>query len=112
MSGGKDLSQFSRKLLAFPPLIIAAISLPMALRLIPPNRIYGFRTAASLASRDVWYTSNFWAGMTGVALGITGAFLIHTMLKRGPLDVARAVLAGGVAVFVALASLAAGLLTS
>jgi uncharacterized membrane protein len=112
MDGGKDLFPFKRRLLVLPPLLIAAVNLPMALGLIPPNRLYRFRSAATLGSDEAWYSSNFWAGITGVVLGIAGALVVQVMLRRGPLDVGRAVMAGGVAVLVAFASLAAGLLAS
>jgi uncharacterized membrane protein len=50
---------------------LAAISLPLALRLIGPNSLYGFRTPATLADRDLWYSANAFAGR---ALLVAAAF--------------------------------------
>ena len=44
------------------PLLIMAISVPMILGKIPPNRVYGFRTSSTLASPAVWYPANRVAG--------------------------------------------------
>jgi uncharacterized membrane protein len=112
MSGNRDLSAFKKKLLLFPSLLIAAVSLPMAMDLVPPNRVYGFRTAASLASAEVWHESNLWAGRTGVALGLAGAFLTYRMLKNRPVDAVMAASTAAIALFVAIASMTAGMLAS
>lgn len=112
MSSDPDQSAFKKKLLLFPPLLVAAISLPMALGVVPPNRVYGFRTSASLASPEAWHSSNLWAGATGVALGLAGAFLTHRMLKDRPVSAMIAVTAAGIAVSAAVLSMLAGLLAS
>jgi hypothetical protein len=81
MGGDGNLLRFKRRLLASPPLIVAALSLPMALRLVSPNRVYGFRTAASLGSSEIWYRSNFSAGTAGLVFGLAGAILIQPARK-------------------------------
>lgn len=45
-----------------PAALIAILAVPLALRLVPPNRFYGFRTAQTLANRDVWFRVNRVAG--------------------------------------------------
>jgi uncharacterized membrane protein len=112
MSGDRDLSTFKKKLLLFPSLLIAAVSLPMALGLVPPNRLYGFRTPASLASAEAWRNSNFWAGTAGVVLGVAGALLSYRMLKNRPVDPLTAAAAAGLALLAGFGSMAAGMLTS
>jgi uncharacterized membrane protein len=42
--------------------LIAVLSVPLALRLIKPNLIYGFRTPRTLSSPDIWYPANVFAG--------------------------------------------------
>ena len=42
--------------------IIAAASLPIMLNLVPPNRLYGFRTRQTLADRELWFRANRFAG--------------------------------------------------
>jgi uncharacterized membrane protein len=101
------------RLLVFPPLFIAAVSLPMALRIVPPNGVYGLRTARTLSSPEIWYASNFRAGAAGVVLGILGALIVLAIMRsRSMSDVTKALLAGATAVIVAMASAAAGLLAA
>ncbi len=46
-----------------PCAIIAAASVPLILKLVPPNRGYGFRTRRTLGDRDLWYRANRFAGL-------------------------------------------------
>jgi hypothetical protein len=50
-----------------PALII--LSIPMILRWVPPNRLYGFRVLAALSDRLVWYDANALAGRHMLVLG-------------------------------------------
>lgn len=45
-----------------PVAIITALAVPLALKLVPPNRIYGIRTAQTLSNKDVWFSVNRVAG--------------------------------------------------
>ncbi|MBV8687504.1 MAG: SdpI family protein [Alphaproteobacteria bacterium] len=97
-------------LLVFGPLLVAAVNLPMALRLVPPNGFYGLRTAATLKSPALWYAANFRAGAAGVTLGLAGALAVVALMRsRSPDDVVKALLAGAVTLLVAFGSLIAGL---
>ena len=51
------------------PLIIIAVSIPMIVRLVPRNGLYGFRTPYTFSSDDVWYRAN---RIAGIALCIAG----------------------------------------
>ncbi len=44
------------------PAIAVAVSIPLVLNAIPPNRWYGFRTPKTLSSPDIWYPANRRAG--------------------------------------------------
>jgi SdpI/YfhL protein family len=44
--------------------LIAAASVPLILRCVRPNPIYGFRTPRSLSSPEIWYPVNAFAGWT------------------------------------------------
>jgi uncharacterized membrane protein len=112
MSDHQDLSTFKKGLLLFPSLLIATVSLPMALGVVPPNRLYGFRTPASLASAEAWHNSNFWAGTAGVVLGLAGALLSCRMLKNRPVEPLTAVAAAGLALLAGVGAFAAGMLAS
>ena len=55
--------------------IIAAISIPLILRAVPPNPWYGFRTKATLADRELWYRANYFAGWAFLAAALVSAAL-------------------------------------
>lgn len=63
------------------PMVLAAISVPMALGAIGPNGLYGFRTEASMASDAAWYASNRAAGLAGILAGLA-AFAVNLTLRR------------------------------
>jgi uncharacterized membrane protein len=42
--------------------VIAPAGIPLALKLVPPNRWYGFRTARTLPNRELWFRVNRFAG--------------------------------------------------
>ena len=45
-----------------PCAIIGAVSIPLILKIVPPNRLYGFRTSQALANRELWFRANRFAG--------------------------------------------------
>lgn len=56
-------------------LLIAALSIPMMLRKIPPNLWYGLRTVETSRDENVWYEANARSGRGGVILGLGIALL-------------------------------------
>jgi uncharacterized membrane protein len=46
-----------------PATLIVAFSVPLVLKLVPPNRFYGVRTVDTLANREVWFRANRFAGL-------------------------------------------------
>jgi uncharacterized membrane protein len=55
-----------------PVTIITVFAVPLALKLVPPNRLYGIRTAQTLSNRDIWFRVNRVAGFARIlAAGIT-----------------------------------------
>jgi uncharacterized membrane protein len=42
--------------------VIALVSIPLILKLVPPNRWYGFRTAQTLSDTELWFDANRFAG--------------------------------------------------
>jgi uncharacterized membrane protein len=51
------------------PLACIALAIPMILQKIPRNGLYGFRTAYTLSSDEVWYRAN---RISGIALLVAG----------------------------------------
>lgn len=56
--------------------LLAIIATPLALRLIGPNAWYGFRTPATLADPDLWYSANAFAGRALLAAAVLSVALI------------------------------------
>jgi hypothetical protein len=52
------------------PVLNLALVGPLELLIVPPNRLYGFRTPTTLSSPDAWYPINL---ATGLALIVAGA---------------------------------------
>ena len=60
-------------------LLLAVLSVPLILRRVPPNGMYGFRVPQTLSDPDVWYDANAFAGryllLTGVATVLAAILL-------------------------------------
>jgi hypothetical protein len=58
------------------PALTFALGIPLVLKLVPPNRFYGFRTTASYSSADAWYQINFATGLALLAAGAVAGLLV------------------------------------
>ena len=86
------------------------ISIPLILRVVPPNGIYGFRTASTQSNSAIWYPANAfmgWALLVAAAISATVLLILPATVKRWLLWAAFLVPVFGaiVASFVALGSL-------
>jgi uncharacterized membrane protein len=92
------------------PLLFAAIGLPMALQMVPPNVFYGIRTSETLASEQVWYAANYWAGVVAIILGLP-ATAANLAIARTPSlsEVQKHLFPVVTLIFVTVAMAAAGL---
>ena len=54
-------------------LLLILVAIPLALRKVPPNVIYGYRTRATLADEDVWYEANAYFGRRLIVSCLIGA---------------------------------------
>jgi uncharacterized membrane protein len=84
-----------------PSLLIVVLSVPLAFGLVPPNRFYGVRTAATLADPAAWYAVNRTGGMALILAGVAylgalvalptydplqfGTFVAHLVAFAGPI---------------------------
>lgn len=50
--------------------LFVALSIPLVLRIIPSNRLYGVRTRKAFASNSNWYEVNAYGGKWLLALGL------------------------------------------
>jgi uncharacterized membrane protein len=63
--------------------LIAVAGVPLILKLIPPNDIYGLRTERAMSRAEIWYEANRFAGWALVAAAAFTALLL--MLWSGTL---------------------------
>jgi uncharacterized membrane protein len=54
--------------------VFALLSVPLILRKVPPNPVYGYRTRATLAGEALWYDANAYFG---------SRFLLCSLLSAG-----------------------------
>lgn len=70
-------------LLSYVPLaVILLTSIPMIFKMIPPNRTYGYRTAETLSSPEIWYAANFEMGLSLAITSIAAMFTATVIIKR------------------------------
>ena len=73
--------------LVFAGVIVIAVSVPMILRRVPRNRIYGFRTPRTLRSDAVWYPANRFAGIAMACAGFAWAVAAVTVAEPTALTI-------------------------
>jgi len=54
-------------------LMLAGISVPMILKVIPPNPFYGFRVPKTMKNPDIWYAINTYSGWWLLGAGLLEA---------------------------------------
>jgi len=90
--------------------VFALISLPLILRKVPPNPVYGYRTRATLADEALWYDANAYFGrkfLLASLLSACAAIALHAWQGLSPeayLPVSVVLLAAPVALAGALTS--------
>ena len=64
--------------------VFALVALPLVLRKVPPNSLYGFRTPATLKNDKIWYEANahFGRGMIMASIVSVLAILILYFIVR------------------------------
>jgi hypothetical protein len=83
--------------------VIAAASIPLIMKFVPPNRLYGFRTPRTLSNPEVWFRVNHFAGW---ALLVAAAMSASIFVLRPELASGRSFY--GLVVFVVPLVLAVG----
>ena len=67
-------------------LIFAAIAVPLIMRKVPRNGIYGFRTPATLRDERVWYEANAYFGKAFLCSSAVSALLMLWLYFSGMLS--------------------------
>ena len=60
-------------------LLVAGLGVPLWLKRVPRNRLYGVRTVSTLADESRWYAVNASAGRAMVGVGLATAILSVTL---------------------------------
>ena len=68
----KDPERYRSRLIAS-GVLIAVISVPLILKIIPPNGVYGFRTSVTLSRPNIWYSANAFMGWALFVAAIVSA---------------------------------------
>ena len=53
-------------------ILVFILSIPLALNLVRPNGFYGFRTAKTLSSPEIWRQANTFSGWVFLAASLIG----------------------------------------
>jgi SdpI/YhfL family protein len=61
--------------------VFAALAIPLMLRKVPRNVIYGFRTRTTLSSDSIWYEANAHFGRGLLAASIVSALAICVLVQ-------------------------------
>lgn len=77
-----------------PCVVIMVVCIPLMLRLVPPNRFYGFRTRRTLENRELWFRANRFAGcaLFVAALSSAAVYLVAPEYASGRSIIGLAVL--------------------
>src|SRR5579859_2064094 len=67
-------------LYVFLGIVMVVIAIPLVLRKVKPNPIYGFRTPFTMSREDVWYDINAYFGRWLLAIAML--FTAATLLAR------------------------------
>ena len=65
--------------------LLMIISIPLILRVVPPNGVYGFRTASTQSNSAIWYPANAfmgWALLVAAALSAFVLVILPATVKR------------------------------
>ena len=63
--------------------LFALIAIPLVLRKVKPNVIYGFRTPTTLSNDVVWYETNAFFGWTLLAACAVSAIAMSVIFRSG-----------------------------
>ncbi len=66
-------------------LVLILVAIPLVLRKVAPNVVYGYRTRATLAKEDVWYEANAYFGKRLIVACLFGAAVAWALYVSRPL---------------------------
>jgi hypothetical protein len=76
---------------AIPSVLLVLLSIPLILRRIPPNPLYGLRVPATYKDEQVWYDANAASGRDFAIFGACMTLLTFVLSAAGVRDMAFAI---------------------
>ena len=78
---GRGLTVFEKGLITIVAvaIVLAGLAIPLMLRKVPRNVVYGFRTRTTLSSDAIWYDANAHFGRGLLAASIISAIAIFVL---------------------------------
>jgi hypothetical protein len=58
------------------PILNVVLGVPLVLRMVPPNRLYGFRTPTTLSAPAAWYPINVATCLALIVAGLLGGIAV------------------------------------
>ena len=85
--------------------LLSAVRVALALKLVPPNPVVGVRTSKTRSSREIWYAANRLAGINTAIAGIVTvvAALVVPRLMPDYSEGARVLIIGPIVIFAVVA---------
>lgn len=59
--------------------IVGTLSVPLILKKVRPNPVYGFRTPRTLSNPEIWYPANAFAGWAMLVAAVTSAGVLAVL---------------------------------
>ena len=70
------------------PVVTILISIPLVLRIVPPNWFYGFRTRKTLSNTELWYDANYRGGVNLIVASIIALIARFVFFQMLPAELA------------------------
>ncbi|MEP7216409.1 MAG: SdpI family protein [Anaerolineaceae bacterium] len=64
--------------------LLILVAIPLALRKVPRNVVYGYRTRATMADEEIWFEANAHFGRGLIVASICGAFAGYLIYRFRP----------------------------
>lgn len=64
--------------------LLILVALPLALRKVPRNVVYGYRTRATMANDEIWFEANAHFGRGLIVGSLCGAFVGYLIYRFQP----------------------------
>ncbi|MEO8506194.1 MAG: SdpI family protein [Betaproteobacteria bacterium] len=65
-------------------LLLIAVAIPLALRKVPRNGVYGYRTRTTMANDEIWFDANAHFGRGLIIASMFGAFAGYLIYRFEP----------------------------